>query len=250
MSFDRAVRPQDDFFVLQMAAGSHAPNPRRRVELERLQRVDARRVATKSMTSSKPPRSRSDPAGSDQRKVSATSIPAFSTPPSRRIARPHTACARTGSDTKTQLEQIPPGNVRTLRPARRHDAIPGTAISAPDPKPRQLIVVADRPSRDFGLPDRSYYLRNDSAVKRKREAYVAYIVQLLDARQPARSHRRGSARILALKKEQSPLRSGTAPRAAIASLSYSKMTVAELAASTPSYNWHTYMMRAELGSAQ
>ncbi|HEY5061092.1 MAG TPA: M13 family metallopeptidase, partial [Gemmatimonadaceae bacterium] len=33
------------------------------------------------------------------------------------------------------------------------------------------------------------------------------------------------------------------------SLSYNKLTLAELAASTPSYDWHTYMTKAGLGSA-
>ena len=100
----------------------------------------------------------------------------------------------------------------------------------------------------LGLPDRDYYLRTDAAIAKTREAYVAYITRLLTlAKQPDPA---GSAtRILALETSIATPQWDRA-KSRDRNLSYNKMTVAQLGAATPSYDWYTYLKDAELGEAK
>jgi putative endopeptidase len=99
----------------------------------------------------------------------------------------------------------------------------------------------------LGLPDRDYYLKQDPKMTSARAAYVAYITQLMTlAKQtdPAGA----ASRILALETQiATPQweRSRNRDRDA----TYNKMTVAELTAMTPSYNWTRYLDQAGLGKA-
>ena len=99
----------------------------------------------------------------------------------------------------------------------------------------------------LGLPDRDYYLKQDAKMSSARAAYVTYITQLMTlAKQPDPE---GAAnRILALETEiATPQweRARTRDRNA----SYNRMTVADLAAMTPSYNWKNYLSGAGLSKA-
>ncbi|MDQ2931701.1 MAG: M13 family metallopeptidase [Gemmatimonadota bacterium] len=99
----------------------------------------------------------------------------------------------------------------------------------------------------LGMPDRDYYLKQDPKMAATRAAYVAYIAQMLTlAKQPDPA---GAAnRILALETQiASPQweRSRNRDRDA----TYNKMTVAELAAMTPSYSWKSYLDAAGLSKA-
>ena len=115
-----------------------------------------------------------------------------------------------------------------------------------DPKNSSLNTVSVSQS-GLGLPDRDYYLRNDPAIAKTREAYVEYITQLLTiAKQPDPA---GAAkRIVALETEIATPQWDRA-KSRNRDLTYNKMTVAQLEAATPSYGWKGYLAAAGLGSA-
>jgi putative endopeptidase len=99
----------------------------------------------------------------------------------------------------------------------------------------------------LGLPDRDYYLKQDAKMASARAAYVSYITQMLTlAKQPDPE---GAAnRILALETEiATPQweRARTRDRNA----TYNKMSLSELAAMTPSFNWKSYLSAAGLSKA-
>ena len=98
----------------------------------------------------------------------------------------------------------------------------------------------------LGLPDRDYYLKQDAKMKETRAAYTAYITQLLTlAKQPDPA---GAAnRIVALETAIATPQWDRA-RNRDRNATYNKMTVAELAALTPSYSWATYLNAAGVAS--
>ena len=99
----------------------------------------------------------------------------------------------------------------------------------------------------LGMPDRDYYLKQDPKMASTRAAYIAYITQMMKLAK--QSDPAGSAnRILALETQiAAPQweRSRNRDRDA----TYNKMTVAELAAMTPSYSWKSYLDAAGLSKA-
>jgi predicted metalloendopeptidase len=99
----------------------------------------------------------------------------------------------------------------------------------------------------LGMPDRDYYLKQDAKMVSARAAYVAYITKLLTlAKQPDPA---GAAnRILALETQIATPQWERA-RNRDRDATYNKMTVSELAAMTPSYNWTRYLEQAGLGKA-
>jgi putative endopeptidase len=115
-----------------------------------------------------------------------------------------------------------------------------------DPKASAVNIVQVGQS-GLGLPDRDYYLRKDSAIAKTRDAYVAYITRLLTlANQPGAA---GAAqRILALETAIATPQWDRA-KSRDRNLSYNKMTVAQLAGATPSYDWHSYLKAAGVGAA-
>jgi putative endopeptidase len=99
----------------------------------------------------------------------------------------------------------------------------------------------------LGLPDRNYYLKQDAKMSSARAAYVTYITQMMTlAKQPDPE---GAAnRILALETGiATPQweRARTRDRNA----TYNRMTIAELSATTPSFNWKSYLSDAGLSKA-
>jgi predicted metalloendopeptidase len=122
----------------------------------------------------------------------------------------------------------------------------GVAVNQ-DPKNSTVNIVQVNQG-GLGLPDRDYYLRNDAAITRVRDAYVAYITRLFTlANQPDPA---GAAqRILALETEIAKSHWDRA-RSRDRNATYNKMTVAELAAATPAYDWNAYLNAAGLGAAK
>jgi predicted metalloendopeptidase len=116
-----------------------------------------------------------------------------------------------------------------------------------DPKSSSVNIVQLGQS-GLGLPDRDYYLRSDAAIVKTRDAYAAYITRLLTlANQPDPA---GAAkRIVALETSIATPQWDRA-KSRDRNLSYNKMTVAELAAATPSYDWNAYLKSAGLGGAK
>ena len=99
----------------------------------------------------------------------------------------------------------------------------------------------------LGLPDRDYYLKQDAKMKETRAAYMKYITQLLTlAKQPDPAG--AASRIVALETQIAAPQWDRA-RNRDRNATYNKMTVAELAALTPSYSWPTYLKTAGLGAA-
>ncbi|HEX7020514.1 MAG TPA: M13-type metalloendopeptidase [Gemmatimonadaceae bacterium] len=115
-----------------------------------------------------------------------------------------------------------------------------------DPKQSTVNIVQIGQS-GLGMPDRDYYLRTDPKTLETRAAYEAYITRLMTlANQPDPA---GAAqRIIALETE---IATPQWDRAKLRNrdLTYNKMTVVQLAAATPSYDWHAYLNAAGLGKA-
>jgi len=99
----------------------------------------------------------------------------------------------------------------------------------------------------LGMPDRDYYLRKDERLEATRAAYLRYLTTMLTlAKQPDPAGAAG--RILALETkiaEQHWDRARNRDRDA----TYNKMTVAELGALMPSFNWPAYFRAAGLDKA-
>ena len=116
-----------------------------------------------------------------------------------------------------------------------------------DPKTSSVNIVLVSQS-GLGLPDRDYYLRNDAAIAKTRDAYVAYITRLLTLAKVA-DPAGAAKRILALETSIATPQWDRA-KSRDRNLSYNKMTVAELAAMTPSYNWTLYLTHSDLAAAK
>ena len=122
----------------------------------------------------------------------------------------------------------------------------GVSVGADQKSSRETIVGISQGG--LGLPDRDYYLSNDAKMKETREAYRAYVTKLLTlAEQPDAA---GAAdRILALETAIAGKhwdRAKNRDRNA----TYNKMTVAELAAKSPAFDWNAYLKAAGLGAAK
>src|SRR6185437_15736372 len=115
-----------------------------------------------------------------------------------------------------------------------------------DPKVSSVNIVQVSQS-GLGMPDRDYYLRNDPAIVKTRDAYLSYITRLMTlAKQPDPA---GAAhRIVALETAIATPQ-WNREKSRDRNLSDNKMTVAQLAASTPAYDWHAYLRAASLGAA-
>jgi putative endopeptidase len=132
------------------------------------------------------------------------------------------------------------------RLARLGVAGPFAVTVGPDQK-RSTVNVVGVSQSGLGMPDRDYYLRDDAQTAATRRAYGEYVTRLLTlARQPDPAG--ASARILALETAIARKHWDRA-RSRDRNATYNKMTVAELAALTPSYDWRAYLQAAGLGAA-
>ncbi|MEO8334118.1 MAG: M13 family metallopeptidase [bacterium] len=115
-----------------------------------------------------------------------------------------------------------------------------------DPKASSVNIVSVNQS-GLGMPDRDYYLRNDAKTVATRAAYVDYLTKMFTlAKQPDAA---GAAqRILALE-TQIATKQWDRVKSRDRNASYNKMTVAQLAALTPSYDWNAYLKAAKLSRA-
>ena len=116
----------------------------------------------------------------------------------------------------------------------------------PDQKASSVNIVSVNQS-GLGMPDRDYYLRDDAKTRTARTAYATYVTRLLTlAGQPDPA---GAAqRIVALETgiaKQHWDRVRNRDRNA----TYNKMTVAQLAALSPAFDWNGYLKTAGLGAA-
>lgn len=123
---------------------------------------------------------------------------------------------------------------------------PMTVAVGQDPKASSVNIVTVNQA-GLGLPDRDYYLRSDAKTVATRAAYVEYLTKMFTlARQPDPA---GAAqRILALETSLAT-RQWDRVRGRDRNATYNKMTVAQLAATTPSYDWHAYLEAVKLSRA-
>jgi predicted metalloendopeptidase len=119
-------------------------------------------------------------------------------------------------------------------------------VSADQKSSKENIVSISQGG--LGLPDREYYLSNDAKMKETRDAYRAYITKLFTlAGQPDAA---GAAdRIIGLETAIAAKQWDRA-RNRDRNATYNRMTVAELAAKSPSFDWNAYLKAAGLGAAK
>jgi putative endopeptidase len=153
-----------------------------------------------------------------------------------------------GTELKAIAALTTPGDLAGLfgRMARVGVGSPFGAFVGQDQKKSDSYIVSVNQS-GLGMPDRDYYLRKDAKFDATRAAYVTYITTMLTlAKQPDPAG--AAARILALETaiaEKHWERARTRDRDA----TYNKMTVAELGALMPSFNWPAYLRAAGLEKA-
>src|SRR5687768_6747755 len=110
-----------------------------------------------------------------------------------------------------------------------------------DPKRSDVNIVQINQS-GLGMPDRDYYLRKEPKMEETRKAYTAYIARLFSL--AGQSDPAGAAgRILALETAIATSHWDRA-RSRDRNATYNKMTVAELAALTPSFGWSAFLKEA------
>lgn len=130
--------------------------------------------------------------------------------------------------------------------ARLGVAGPFVTLVMPDQKNSRANTVTVSQS-GLGMPDRDYYLRPDPKLEATRKAYAEYVTRLLTL--AGRADAAGAAqRIVALETklaEKQWERAKNRDRNA----TYNKMTVAQLAALTPSFDWAAYLKAAGVGQA-
>jgi putative endopeptidase len=243
-NFDRSVRPQDDFFrfvnggwlarteIPSDASGWGAFN-----ELRENSRTALHSIVEEAARSNAA-------AGSESRKVGD-------------LYASYMDSARVESLGITPLK----GDLATIAALKSTSQLPatfahfarirvggpfGVSVGADQKSSRENIVGISQSG--LGLPDRDYYLSNDAKMKETRDAYRAYITKLLAAAdQPDPAGAAG--RILALETAIAGKhwdRAKNRDRNA----TYNKMTVAQLAAMSPSFDWHAYLNAAGLGAAK
>jgi predicted metalloendopeptidase len=242
-NFDRSVRPQDDFFrfvnggwlehtkIPADASGWGAFN-----ELHETSRTALHGILESATSSNAAP-------GTDRRKVGdlyasfmdSARVESLGLTPLKSelayIARIQTP------------KQLPAAFAHAARIGVQD---PLAVTVGPDQKQSTVNIVAVSQS-GLGMPDRDYYLVNNANMLATRTAYSTYVTRLLTlANQPDPV---GSAsRIIALETEIAQKhwdRAHNRDRNA----TYNKMSVAQLAALSPSFDWKGYLSDAGLGKA-
>ncbi|HKO14883.1 MAG TPA: M13 family metallopeptidase, partial [Gemmatimonadaceae bacterium] len=242
-NFDRAVRPQDDFYrfvngswlartqIPEDASSWGAFN-----ELTEKSREALHGLLEEAAHANAP-------AGTDRRKVgdlyasymdSARIEQLGITPLRGRLRR--IAALQTEAQLPAAFAQL----------ARLGVQSPFWVSVGQDPKHSSVNIVQVSQS-GLGMPDRDYYLRQDSKIAATRAAYTAYITQLLTlAQQPDPAE--AATRILVLETRMAEPQWDRA-KSRDRDLTYNRMSVDALAALTPAYDWHAYLRTAGLGRA-
>ncbi len=243
MNFDRTVRPQDDFFrfvnggwlarteIPSDASGWGAFNELHEKSRTALHGILEHAAASKA------------PAGSESRKVGdlyasymdSARIEALGLTPLQ--GELHRAAAL---KTNAQL----PAEFAHLA----HIGIQGPfGVGVGSDQKQSSVNIVTVSQSGIGMPDRDYYLATNAKMVETRDAYRSYVARLLTlAKQPDADA--SASRIVALETSIAKVqwdRAHNRDRNA----TYNKMTVAQLAAMSPSYNWATYLKSAGLGSA-
>jgi len=112
--------------------------------------------------------------------------------------------------------------------------------SEQDPKNSEMII-AGVGQGGLGLPERDYYLRDDDASKKLREAYVAHVVRMLGLAgdSPAEAQAEANA-VMGL---ETALARGSKPAADLRDpiANYHPLPLAEIGKLTPHFDWSAYL---------
>ena len=243
-NFDRAIRPQDDFFrfvngswlehtqIPADASGWGAFN-----ELTEKSRSAIHQIVEDAAKSN-------PPAGSEERKIGdlyqsymdSARIEQLGTKP----LEPTLAEIAAVKSTK----QLPAAFAKFAQIGLSN---PFGVRVGQDPKQSTVNIVQVGQS-GLGLPDRDYYLRSDAKSAEIRSAYENYLTTLFTlAHQPDPA---GAAkRVIALETE---IATPQWERAKLRNrdLTYNKVSRAQLEAATPAYDWNSYLTAAGLSKAQ
>jgi predicted metalloendopeptidase len=243
-AFDRSVRPQDDFFRFVNGgwlARTEIPADRSSwgsfLEL-RERSSDALRTILEQAARSKAP------AGSNERKLGDlyASYLDSAAVEAAGLGALKDEIARLGAIKGTA--DLP---ATFARLARMGVGTPVGVGVTQDPRNSEQYIVGVSQS-GLGLPDRDYYLRPDPKLAAARAAYAQYITRVFtlagvpDAQAAA-------GRVIAFETALAEKQWDRA-RNRDRNATYNRMTVAELAALTPSYDWKAYLAAARLGGAQ
>jgi len=242
-NFDRSVRPQDDFFrfvnggwLARTEIPSDASSWGVFNDLGEKSRADLHGIIEEAAKTNAP-------AGSDTRKVGdlyasymdSARVETLGLKPLESELHRITALKST-KDLPVEFAHLARVGVRGPF---------GVGVGADQKQSRVNITSVSQSG--LGLPDRDYYLSKSAKMQETRGAYASYMGRLLTlANVPDASG--AASRIMALETAIATVqwdRAHNRDRNA----TYNKMTVAQLAALTPSYDWHTYMTSAGLGSA-
>ena len=242
-NFDRSVRPQDDFFrfvngswLKKTAIPADASSWGAFNELTEKSRTALHSILENAAKTQAP-------AGSDQRKVGDLYASFMDSARVETLGIKPLQSELARISALKSSAQLPTTFAHFTRLGLQN---PFAVSVGQDPKNSSVNIVQIGQS-GLGLPDRDYYLRQDPKIAETRTAYVAYITKLLTlANQPDPAGAAG--RILALETAIARPQWDRA-KSRDRDLSYNKMTVAQLASATPSYDWHAYLKAAELGAA-
>jgi len=242
-NFDRAVRPQDDFFRFVNGAWlEHTQIPGDASswgafnELTEKSRTAIHQIVEDAAKSNAP-------AGSEQRKIGdlyqsymdSARIEQLGTKPLESTLA-EIAAVKSTKDLPTAFAKV----------AQIGLANPFGVRVGQDPKQSTVNIVQIGQS-GLGMPDRDYYLRTDEKMLAVKAAYQRYIETLFTlAHQPDPA---GAAqRIVAL---ETQIATPQWERAKMRNrdLSYNKLSRAQLVAATPSYDWNAYLTAAGLDKA-
>jgi putative endopeptidase len=242
-AFDRTVRPQDDFFrfvnggwIKRTAIPEDASRWGSFDELGEQSR-DAMHILLEEAARS------NAPAGSEQRKVGdfyasfmdSARVESLGIAPLQ--GELHTIASITAA---SQLPAVfaHMARIGVTRPL---------AVSVGADQKNSSVNIVHVSQSGLGLPDRDYYLAQDARMAAVRQAYQAYAARLFTlANQPDPAG--AASRVLALETALATKQWDRA-RSRDRNATYNRMTVAQLAATTPHFDWKSYLTGAGLGAA-
>ena len=242
-NFDRAIRPQDDFFrfvngawLERMQIPADASSWGAFNELTEKSRVAVHEIVEDAAKSNAP-------AGSEKRKIGDLYLSYMD---SARVEQRGIEALQPILAEVAALKSTKELPAAFAKFAQIGLANPFGVRVGQDPKQSTVNIVQIGQS-GLGLPDRGYYLRTDAkalAIKAAYEQYIATLFTLARQSDPAGA----AARIVALETQiATPQwdRAKTRNR----DLTYNKFSRAQLEAATPAYDWNAYLTTARLGKA-
>ena len=258
-NFDRSVRPQDDFFryvnggwlkktvIKSDATGAGAFNElsdRSRDAMHGLFEAAAYPAKpTADSRTSTTLRSASGPTEAERKKIGDLYATYMDSAHVEKLGITPIAGEMKAIASLTSSSQLPATFAHFARSGVQSPI--GVGVGQ-DPKASSVNIVQVNQS-GLGLPDRDYYLKDDPKMAATRAAYVDYMTRMFTlAKQP--DPEGAAKRVLALETAIAA-RQWDRVKSRDRNATYNKMTVAQLAALTPSYDWTSYLANAKLSRA-